>query len=186
MTRSWKSWLSRAAFVAVTAVALANAGCLIAAVGAAAGGAAAVSYAYYNAPLIHEYPIKYADAMAAVKTSLTELQFPLVKEQPDGASTLIETRTGDGVPVKIFLDVLTSPVPADGSITRISVRVGHFGDDAVSARIQDQIAKHVPAPPAPPPGPVVANRPAGGRPAETVAPPLANPAVPAKHEVKQP
>ncbi|HBI41998.1 MAG TPA: hypothetical protein DDY78_03950 [Planctomycetales bacterium] len=182
MARAWKTWLSRTAFLAVAAVALANAGCLIAAVGAAAGGAAAVSYAYYTAPLMREYPVNYADALAAVKTSLTELQFPLIKEQPDGASTLIETRTGDGLSVKIFLDVLTSPVPADGSLTRISVRVGHFGDDAVSARIQDQVAKHMPAPPppAPSPGPVVANRPGGGRPVETVAPPLANPVVPAK------
>jgi Protein of unknown function (DUF3568) len=179
MTRTWKSWLSRTAFLAVAAVALANAGCLIAAVGAAASGAAAVSYAYYTAPLMREYPVNYADALAAVKTSLTELQFPLIKEQPDGASTLIETRTGDGVSVKIFLDVLTSPVPADGSMTRISVRVGHFGDDAVSARIQDQVAKHMPAPPTLP-QPVVANRPAGGRPVETVAPPLANPVVPVK------
>jgi hypothetical protein len=186
MTRTWKSWVSRTAFIAVAAVALANAGCLIAAVGAAAGGAAAVSYAYTTAPLMREYPVNYANALASVKTSLTELQFPLIKELPDGASTLIETRTGDGVTVKIYLDVLTSPVPADGSITRISVRVGHFGDDAISARIQDQIAKHMPAPPTPPPGPVVANRPAGARPVETVAPPLANSVVPAKHEVKQP
>jgi hypothetical protein len=71
-------------------------------------------------------------------------------------------------------------------MTRISVRVGHFGDDAVSARIQDQIAKHMPAAPAPGPGPVVANRPGGGRPVETAAPPLASPVVPAKHVVKQP
>jgi Protein of unknown function (DUF3568) len=185
MARTWKAWLSRTAFFVVAAVALANAGCLIAAVGAAAGGAAAVGYAYYSAPLMREYPVSRPDALAAVKSSLTELQFPLIKEQPEGASTVIETRTGDGVPVKIFLDVLTSPVPADGSITRVSVRVGHFGDDAVSARIQDQIAKHVPAPP-PPSGPAVANRPAGARSVETVAPPLANPVVPAKYEVKQP
>lgn len=171
--------------MALAAVALANAGCLIAAVGAAAGGAAAVGYAYYSAPLMREYPVNYADALAAVKSSLTELQFPLIKEQPDGASTVIETRTGDGISVKIFLDVLTSPVPADGSLTRISVRVGHFGDDAISARIQDQIATHMPIPPAPL-VPAAANRPAGARPLETVAPPLANPIAPAKHEVKQP
>ena len=186
MTRAWKSWVSRIAFLSLAVVALANAGCLIAAVGAAAGGAAAVGYAYYSAPLMKEYPVNYANALAAVKTSLTELQFPLVKEQPEGPSTLIETRTGDGVSVKIYLDVLTSPVPADGSLTRISVRVGHFGDEAVSVRIQDQIAKHMPAPLAPPPGPVVANRPGGVPPVETVAPPLANPVVQAKQEDKRP
>ncbi len=76
-------------------------------------------------------------------------------------------------------------MPADGSTTRISVRVGHFGDDAVSVRLQDQFAKHMPAPAAPA-GPAVANRPSGPRPAETAPPPLANSVVPAKLEVKQP
>ncbi len=83
-------------------LALANAGCLVAAVGAAAGGAAAVGYAYYTAPLMHEYPVNYATALASVKTSLDELQFPLIKEQAQGPTTVIETRTGDGVAVKIF------------------------------------------------------------------------------------
>ena len=182
MARTWKSWLSRTAFLAVAAVALANAGCLVAAVGAAAGGAAAVGYAYYTAPLMREYPVNRPDALAAVKTSLTELQFPLVKEQPEGGSTLIETRTGDGVSVKISLDMLTSPVPADGSVTRVSVRVGHFGDEAISTRIQDQIAKHMPAPPSAGPAAPTA-RPARGR-SRPAPPPLAKTVVPAKLETK--
>ena len=144
-----------------------------------------MSYAYFSAPLMHEYPVNYPTALASVKTSLAELQFPLIKEQAQGTTTVIETRTGDGVAVKIYLDVLTSPVPADGSVTRISVRVGHFGDDAVSTRIQAQIARHMPAAAAPaPPGPVLANRPAGPHPVETAPPPLANTVVPAKLETK--
>ena len=102
---------------------------------------------YYTAPLVHEYPAPYGDTLAAVKTSLTDLQFPIVKEQPEGGGTLIETRTGDGVKVRIALDVVTSPVPADGSVTKVSVRVGHFGDEEISTRIQDQIAHHMPSPP---------------------------------------
>jgi len=71
--------------------------------------------------------------------------------------------------VQITLDLLTSPIPADGSMTRVSVRVGHFGDETISTRIHDQIAKHVP-PPAPP-----LARPAPPPPVETAAPPLAAP-----------
>ena len=170
MRASWKTWANRTAFLAVAALALANAGCLVAAVGAAAGGAAAVGYAYYTAPLVHEYPVPMNDALAAVKTSLAELQFPIVKEQPDGASTVIDTRTGDGVKVRIGLDLVTSPVPADGSVTKISVRVGHFGDEEISSRIQDQIAHHLPSPP-PPPVPALQ----APRPPESGPPPLAAP-----------
>ena len=168
MARTWTRWVGRAAFVVVAAAALASSGCLVAAVGAAAGAAGAAGYLYYTAPLVRDYPASYGDTMAAVKAALADLQFPLVKEQPLGGGTLIETRTGDGVSVQVTLDLLTSPVPADGSATRVSVRVGHFGDEAISTRIQDQIARHVP----PPPPPLA--RPAPP-PAETAPPPLAAP-----------
>jgi hypothetical protein len=168
MAATWKRWAARAALVAVALVALANAGCLVAAVGAAAGTAGAVTYFYFTAPLVRDYPAAYGDALAATKAALADLQFPVVKEEPLGQGTLIETRTGDNVKVQVTLDVLTSPVPADGSLTRVSVRVGHFGDEAVSARIQDQIAKHMPPPPAPAVPTVLAPRPP-----ETAPPPLA-------------
>ncbi len=170
MRASWKTWLKRTAFLVVATLALANAGCIVAAVGAAAGGAAAVGYAYYSAPLTRDYPVAFGDASAAVKAALADLQFPVVKETPVGGGTLIETHTGDGVKVQIALDVITSPVPADGSLTKISVRVGHFGDEEISARIQDQIARHLPGLP-PPPGPTLQPP----RPPETSPPPLAAP-----------
>ncbi len=169
MARMGTRWVGRAAFVVVAATALANAGCLVAAVGAAAGAAGAAGYLYYTAPLVRDYPASYGDTLAAVKAALADLQFTLVKEQPVGGGTLIETRTGDGVQVQVTLDMLTSPVPADGTATRVSVRVGHFGDEAVSTRIQDQIARHV----APPPPPLA--RPAPPPPVETAPPPLAAP-----------
>ena len=122
MARTRIRWATRAALVALSAAALANAGCLVAAVGAAAGAAGAAGYLYYTAPLVRDYPSSYGDTLAAVKAALAELQFPLVKEQPEGGGTLIETRTGDGAQVLVTLDMLTSPVPADGSATRVSVR----------------------------------------------------------------
>ncbi len=169
MARTRTRWATRAVLAALATTALINAGCLVAAVGAAAGAAGAAGYLYYTAPLVRDYPASYGDTLAAVKTALAELQFPLVKEQPEGGGTLIETRTGDGVSVQVTLDMLTSPVPADGSATRVSVRVGHFGDEAISTRIQDQIAKHV----APPPPPLA--RPVPPPPVETAPPPLAAP-----------
>ena len=84
------------------------------------------------------------------------------------AGGLIETHTGDGVKVQIALDVVTSPIPADGSVTKVSVRVGHFGDEEISTRIQDQIARHLPG--LPPPAVPTLQPP---RPPETAPPPLA-------------
>jgi Protein of unknown function (DUF3568) len=169
MAGSWRKWLNRAALFAVAAFALANAGCLAAAVGAAAGGAAAAGYFYYTAPLVRDYPNPYGDTLAAAKAALADLQFAVLKEQPESGGTVIETRTGDGVKVLVALDLVTNPVPADGSLTRVSVRVGHFGDEEISTRIQEQIAKHLP-PPAPP-----LARPAPPPPPETAPPPLAAP-----------
>jgi hypothetical protein len=169
MACSWKRWFNRTAFAAVALVALANAGCIVAAVGAAAGGAAAVGYAYYAAPLVADYPVALGDAQAAVKAALVDLQFPVVKETPGNGGAVIETRTGDGVKVQISLDAVTSAVPADGSVTKVSVRVGHFGDEAVSTRIQDQIARYLPSPP---PSVPTLQAPRGP---ETAPPPLAAP-----------
>ena len=149
MARMGTRWAARAAFVVAAAAGLASSGCLVAAVGAAAGAAGAAGYLYYTAPLVRDYPSSYGDTLAAVKAALADLQFPLVKEQPEGGGTLIETRTGDGVKVQVTLDLLTNPIPADGSVTRVSLRVAHFGDEAVSTRIQDQIFQHVTPPPPP-------------------------------------
>ncbi len=146
----------RAAFVVVAAVALANAGCLVAAVGTASPGPPAeAGYLYSTAPLHARLPglLRRHDGGREGRV-LADLQFPLVKEQPLGGGTSVESRrqvTGDGVSVQVTLDLLTVPcrptAPRDG---RQLGRVGHFGDEAISTRIRDsRIARHVPPPPPP-------------------------------------
>jgi hypothetical protein len=170
----WRRWIGRAAFVALAAAALVNAGCIAAAVVGAAAGGAAVGYAYWSAPLVREYPAGLPDAVTATKVALADLQFPLLKEQPDGGGVILDSRTGNDVKVRILIDVVNSPVPVDGSVTRVAVRVGAFGDDAISKRIQDQIAQHMPQPrQAPVPVPVSVPVPSGAPPAESPPPPLA-------------
>jgi hypothetical protein len=126
---------------------LLNAGCLVAAIGAAgAAGAAVAGYAYCNGLLYRDYPATLSDSMAAVRTSLMELHFPIVKEKTDTGTALIQTRTGDDHAVRIYLDIVPSPIPAEGALTRIGIRVGFSGDEAVSARILDQVSRHLVAP----------------------------------------
>lgn len=136
-------------------LALAQTGCLFVAAGVA-GTAAGAGYLYYKGRVYRDYPASLADARAAVQASLIELQFPVTAQEDKAGSHFFASKTADSSPVKIYLDPVSSQVPADGMLTRISVRVGAFGNEDVSARILNQIDLHLVAPrlalplPAPP------------------------------------
>jgi len=111
------------------------------------------------------------------------LQLPTITEEPGTGEAFVLSRTADDSKVRIYLETVPSRIPAEGALTRVSIRVGAFGDEAVSARILDQVSRHLGPPPlvapaagAPPPpllGPI---RPvAATRPPETEPPPLAPP-----------
>jgi hypothetical protein len=169
--------LGRLGYLLVGALALANGGCLLVAVGAA-GGAAAAGYAYYKGRLYRDYPANLNDSLAAVRTSLLELQFPIVTEESKAGESYVATKAADGSNISIYLEVLQSRIPAEGPVTRISVRVATFGDEAVSARILDQISMHLVTPtqlahPPQPPPPGSVQPAAALTPRQTVQPPLA-------------
>ncbi len=172
--------LNKLGYVALGLAAVAQAGCLGLAIAGAAAGAGAAGYVYVNGALYRDYHANLGDTVAAVRASLAELQFPIYEEKPDTGSVFFRSKTGDGHAVKIYLDTIPSAIPVEASLTRVSVRVGFSGDDAVSARILDQVSRHlVPAgglPAAPPPGAAPAPVVGAPRPAETAAPPLAAPA----------
>ncbi|MFO0841812.1 MAG: DUF3568 family protein [Gemmataceae bacterium] len=168
-------------WVVLGLAALLQAGCMLAIAGAAAGAGTA-GYLYYNGLLYRDYHAHLGDAAAAVRTSLVELQFPLLKEKNDSGSAYFQSQTGDGHAVRIYLDTVPSPIPSEGAVTRISVRVGFSGDEGVSARVLDQVSKHLVspalpgaaaalAPAAPPVSPAVHVAPAA--PPQTPPPPLA-------------
>jgi len=138
-------------------LAIVNSGCLAAAVGACAAGAGMTANAYVKGKVCHLYVADLNDAVAATHAALSELGLPLEKEHVKPNSAVLRTRTGDGDRVRIILASEPSRIPADGAMTRISVRVGTFGDHPLSDRILMQIGAHlVPhaGPPLPGPGPV--------------------------------
>jgi hypothetical protein len=164
-------------WLALGLAALLNAGCLVAAVGAAGAGAAAAGYTWYNGVLYRDYSANVADTLSAVRVSLQELQFPIVEEKNDTGSAFVKTRTADGHTVRIFLDIVASPIPAEGALTRVGVRVGFSGDEGVSARILDQVSRHLVARPMPAPV-AVPGAPPGPPPASpTLLPPRPIPVV---------
>jgi hypothetical protein len=179
----------RAGMLVLLALALGSAGCLAAAVGAAAAGGAAAGYLYYKGALYRDYPAGLADSQAAVHAALADLQLPLVGEEPDADHVEVTSRTGDGSTIKVYLEAIPSRIPAEGPVTRISVRVGLAGDEVVSARVLDQVSARLTAPPPPtpasttrltpvpaPPSPVIP----ASAPPQTPPPPLADPAPQAK------
>lgn len=171
-------------WVALALFAACQAGCMLAVAGAAAGAGAA-GYMYYNGLLYRDYNANMGDAAAALRASLVELGFPLLKEKNDTGSASFQTQTGDGHTVRVYLDTVPSPIPSEGAVTRVSVRVGFSGDEGVSARILDQMSKHLVSPgmpistasavvPAAPPTVTPAVHTAPAAPPQTPPPPLVN------------
>jgi hypothetical protein len=128
--------------------------------------------------MYRDYSASIPDTQAAVVAALGDLKFPVVSQATAGGETYVESLTADNTKVKIYLDPVPIRVPADGPVTRVSIRVGTFGDEDLTRRLLDQVGAHlfpagqpgplrpvaVPPPPTPPP------------PGETAPPPLAVPA----------
>jgi hypothetical protein len=161
-------------------LAVVQTGCLVVAAGVA-GGAAATGYVYYKGRLYRDYLAGLNQALEALRASLLELQFPIIAEESKNGTSYIASRTSDGSTMRIYVEPVPSRIPAEGTLTRVSIRVGAFGDEALSTRFLDQVGAHLagptllrPAPVAPAVPPPV--QPASARVvAETPAPPLAAP-----------
>jgi hypothetical protein len=169
MRQTLQNWRGKGFWLTVATIALAQSGCLAAAAGVAAGGAA--GYAYWQGRVGRDYVASRDDVWNALHTSLTELQMPIVKENHDADEDQIDSKTADGDTVKIYVVVKKSPIPAEGDISRVSVRVATFGDTVVSSRLLDQVDRHLaPAAPGTPPPPLALGQP---QPANGAPPPPA-------------
>jgi hypothetical protein len=163
-----------AAYLILGAVALANAGCLVAAAAGAAGGLA--GYAYYKGKVCRSYLANPADVHAATLKALAELQLPVAKDEPKADGGTIEAFSGTDK-VAISMEQTNNSNPADGPLTEVGIRVGLVGDEGLSMRILDQISFHLVPPgvvPTPPPlGPPQPQLPPEPVPQQSAAPPLA-------------
>ena len=137
-------------------------GCAALVVGGVAAGAGAAGYFYLNGLMYREYKAGLADTTQAVRAGLAELHFPIAKQKTDTGTAYLETKTSDGYKVQVYLNVVPSPIPAEGAVTRVSVRVGFAGDDKVSASILDATTKALPGSGLPPLVPVALPLPARG------------------------
>jgi hypothetical protein len=169
MPKAGPSHTGRLLYTLIALLALMPAGCLLALAGAA-GGAAATGYFYYKGRVCRDYPASLPDVRNAVHAALLDLHFLIFTEEAKDGKAFLVTKTTNGKKVRIYLDCLSSPIPAEGLITRVSIRVATFGDESISARIFEQVAWRlghpgpvapVPPPGAPPVGPPVPIQPTG-------------------------
>jgi hypothetical protein len=163
----------RLAHLVVASIALANGGCLVAAIGGAAAAGGVAGYAYYKGGLVQEFNASLDDSWAAAKTALQELGLPLLAEKREKDGGVLDSRMGDGETVRIALESKPARLPAEGPLTDVSVRVGLFGDRPLSERILTQVGAHLA-----PVRPVAASAPGAPLvpvPHETAPPPLGRP-----------
>src|SRR5262249_25747542 len=114
------------AYLILAAVALGNAGCLVAAAAGAAGGRGA--YADYKGKVCRTYVATSEDVHAATLKALAELQMPVVLDEPSISGGAIESRSGDDK-VTIALQLQGGHAPDEGSGVQVGVRVGAFGNE---------------------------------------------------------
>ncbi|MGH7169722.1 MAG: DUF3568 family protein [Gemmataceae bacterium] len=144
----------RLLYVVIAVLALTQGGCLLALAGVAGG--AATGYFYCKGRVYRDYPASLPDLRNAVRAALLDLHFYIFTDEAKDGKAFLITKTTNGKKVRIYLNCMSSPVPADGLVTRLAIRVGAFGDEGVCTRLFEQVAFRLshPAPivPAPPPG----------------------------------
>jgi hypothetical protein len=157
MPSAERKFIDRTLYALIAFLALIQGGCLLAIAGVA-GGAAATGYFYYKGRVYRDYAASFPDVRNALHNALTDMNFLIYTEEVKDGKGFVVTKTTSNKKVRIYLDCLSSPIPAEGLVTRVSIRVACFGDESVSARIFEQVALRLghpapvgPAPPGPPP-----------------------------------
>jgi hypothetical protein len=101
----------------------------------AAGGAGAVLYV--KGKMVEEVDIPFSKAHTAAVAALKDLELPIKKDTKKGLKGKVESQYPDGKFVWVNIRGVTE------SSSKISVRVGVFGDKAKSKKIFDAIHQHI-------------------------------------------
>ena len=107
-------------------------GCAVALVGAGAG-----SVAYLKGDLEAVLDKNVDQAYQATLKALDKLEISATKKEKDALSAVIIGRTAEDKKVAIKLKA------AENNLTKLSIRIGMFGNRAQSQVIYDEIRKHL-------------------------------------------
>jgi len=121
-----------------TGLATSAGGCLAVVVGAGAAG----TVAYMRGDLEAEEPYGIGQTYAAARDAAEELGLKIIEGETgaDAMSARVVARDSSDKKVEIQLKAITSKA------TKLSVRVGTFGDDSKTQRIYDTIREHLKKP----------------------------------------
>lgn len=103
-------------------------GCIVAAAGAGAG-----AVAYVRGELEANLNSDYSKVVESARRSIKELEFAKVSENKDALKAVLIARTA--MDKKVDITIINS----GKKLTNIKIRVGLFGDEALSIAILDKI-----------------------------------------------
>jgi hypothetical protein len=112
---------------------LATSGCVAVAV----GGAAAGTVAWIRGALEVAVDSPIDKVGKAATEAMTEMKFSVISSKVDVVSGAIVARTAQDVKVEIRLNKITE------KSTKVSIRVGIFGDQALSQQIYDALRENL-------------------------------------------
>lgn len=115
-------------------VTVTSSGCVLALAGAAAAGAGAV--AYVKADVEQTYPYPMDVVWEATLMTLAESELQAVPQARDQISGQIDALTATGDKINIVL-------AAQGSATKLSLRVNTFGNKEISTAVLQKIGWHL-------------------------------------------
>lgn len=121
------------AVLGLAGAAVSQTGCVAVAVGAAAAG----TVAYVRGQLEASLEGSYDNTVRASNRALAELKFTKVSEKGDALKTFIVARTA--ADKKIEVDV----IKVSDKVAKVQIRVGVFGDEAMSLTILGKIKEHL-------------------------------------------
>jgi len=125
---------SRVVGAALLAVALLfQTGCLVAAAGAAGAG----TVAYIRGELSSTLDAPYEKVVRASNRGIQQLEFAKISENKDALTAILISRTADDKKIEVKVTKVTD------SSTRIQIRVGVFGNEALSLTVLDKIKENL-------------------------------------------
>ncbi len=124
--------------IAVTLVSLLvlGSGCILFVAGAAAG-AGVGGYAYINGEVKATESASIDRTWDATLAAMQDLQFPVTSKAKDALEANLTTRNASNTNISIKLKNLSN------TSTEIRIRVGTFGDEAMSRTILNKITSHL-------------------------------------------
>lgn len=118
------------ALAGLASVTVLQSGCLLVAAGAVAGAGAVV---YVRGELQASLDNGYESVKKAANHAVDQLQFKKISESNDALKDVLVARTADNTKVEITI------IKVSDVLTKVNIRVGVFGDQALSMTVLEKI-----------------------------------------------